>query len=78
MEALAQLIAAAGMTHPSQLRPRHLVRRISENQVKLASALLPYLEKGELLDPSQLSRLPPVFGQYWPMAQAESFDPYCG
>jgi glutamate synthase domain-containing protein 2 len=78
MEALAQLIAAAGLTHPSQLRPRHLVRRLSHNQVKLASALLPYLEKGELLDPSQLSRLPPVFGQYWPMAQAESFDPYCG
>ncbi|MYM23612.1 FMN-binding glutamate synthase family protein [Duganella sp. FT135W] len=78
MKALAQLIAAAGLTHPSQLRPRHLVRRISTNQVKLASALLPYLEPGELLDPSQLSRLPPVFGHYWPMAQAETFDPYCG
>jgi hypothetical protein len=78
MEALAQLIAAAGLTHPSQLKPRHLVRRISPNQVKLASALLPYLEPGQLLDPDQLARMPPVFGHYWPMAQAESFDPYCG
>jgi len=51
------------------------VRRISTNQVKLVSALLPYLEPGELLDPSQLARLPPVFGLYWPMAQAESFNP---
>ncbi|NRR31037.1 FMN-binding glutamate synthase family protein [Oxalobacteraceae bacterium] len=75
LKALAQLIAAAGLTHPSQLKPHHLVRRISPNQVKLASALLPYLEAGELLDPSQLSRLPPVFGLYWPMAQAESFHP---
>ncbi|MES2259869.1 MAG: FMN-binding glutamate synthase family protein [Pseudomonadota bacterium] len=75
LKALAELIAAAGLTHPSQLKPHHLVRRISPNQVKLASALLPYLEPGELLDPSQLSRLPPVFGLYWPVAQAESFHP---
>jgi glutamate synthase domain-containing protein 2 len=73
--ALAQLIAAAGLSHPSQLRPHHLVRRVSANQVKLASKLLPYLDAGELLDPSQLSRLPPVFGLYWPMAQADSFHP---
>jgi len=75
LKALAQLIAAAGLTHPSQLRPHHLVRRLSPNQVKLASALLPYLDPGELLDPAQLHRLPPVFGHYWPMAQAESFQP---
>jgi hypothetical protein len=49
------------------------VRRVSPNQVKLASALLPYLTPGELLDPSQLDRLPPVYGLYWPVAQAESF-----
>ncbi|HAT31073.1 MAG TPA: FMN-binding glutamate synthase family protein, partial [Janthinobacterium sp.] len=73
LKALAELIAAAGLTHPSELKPHHLVRRISPNQVKLASALLPYLEPGQLLDASQLSRLPPVFGLYWPVAQAESF-----
>jgi glutamate synthase domain-containing protein 2 len=75
MKALAQLIAAAGLTHPSQLRPHHLVRRVSPNQVKLASALLPYLDAGELLDPAQMHRLPPVFALYWPIAQAESFHP---
>ncbi|MES2150003.1 MAG: FMN-binding glutamate synthase family protein [Pseudomonadota bacterium] len=75
MKALAQLIAAAGLTHPAQLKPHHLVRRVSPNSVKLASALLPYLDPGELLDASQLQRLPPVFGLYWPIAQAESFNP---
>jgi glutamate synthase domain-containing protein 2 len=75
MKALAQLIAAAGLTHTSQLKPHHIVRRVSPNQVKLASALLPYLTPGELLDPQQLHRLPPVFGLYWPIAQAESFHP---
>ena len=73
MKALAELIAAAGLTHPSELKPHHIVRRVSVNQVKLASALLPYLEPGELLDPSQLERLPPVFRLHWPLAQAESF-----
>jgi len=75
LKALMELIAAAGLTHPSQLKPHHLVRRISPNQVKQASALLPYLEPGQLLDPDQLPRLPPVFGLYWPVAQAESFHP---
>ena len=75
MKALAELIAAAGLTHTSQLKPHHIVRRVSPNQVKLASALLPYLTPGELLDPEQLHRLPPVFGLYWPIAQAESFHP---
>jgi len=74
VKALAELIAAAGLTHPSQLKPHHLVRRVSPNQVKLASALLPYLTPGELLDPAQHHKLPPVFGLYWPIAQAESFQ----
>ena len=74
MKALAQLIAAAGLTHPSELKPHHIVRRVSPNQVKLASALLPYLPPGQLLDPAQLHRLPPVFGLYWPIAQAGSFQ----
>lgn len=73
LKALAQLIAAAGLTHPSQLKPHHIVRRVSPNQVKLASSLMPYLQPGELLDSSQLDRLPPVYGLYWPMAQAGSF-----
>jgi glutamate synthase domain-containing protein 2 len=75
LKALAELIAAAGLHHPSELRPHHLVRRVSANQVKLASALLPYLDPGELLDSSQLPRMPEVFKTYWPIARAESFHP---
>jgi glutamate synthase domain-containing protein 2 len=75
MKALEELIAAAGLHHPSELKPHHLVRRVSANQVKLASALLPYLDPGELLDSSQLPRMPEVFKTYWPIARAESFHP---
>jgi hypothetical protein len=75
MKALAELIAAAGLTHPSQLRPHHIVRRVSPNQVKLASALLPYLDPGQLLDETQIARMPVVFKTYWPISRAESFHP---
>lgn len=75
IKALAELIAAAGLQHPSELKPHHLVRRVSHNQVKLASALLPYLDEGQLLDPSLLATLPEVFATYWPVAQADSFHP---
>ncbi|HTD03490.1 FMN-binding glutamate synthase family protein [Undibacterium sp.] len=73
LKALQELIAAAGLGHPGELRPHHLVRRVSGNQVKLASSLLPYLDPGELLDSKQAARLPDVFATYWPLAQAESF-----
>ncbi|WP_157889214.1 FMN-binding glutamate synthase family protein [Herminiimonas arsenitoxidans] len=76
LKALAELIAAAGLQHPSELKPHHLVRRVSANQVKLASALLPYLEVGQLLtEANPGSDLPEVFGKYWPISQAESFHP---
>ena len=73
LKALSELIAAAGLTHPDQLRPHHIVRRVSANQVRLVSSLLPYLDDGQLLDPEQLSRLPEVYSRYWPIAQTESF-----
>ncbi len=78
LQALAELIAAAGLTHPSELRPHHLVRRVSTNQVKLVSSLLPYLEPGQLLteaDTGTARPLPEVFARYWPVAQADSFSP---
>lgn len=73
LKALSELIAAAGLRHPSELRPHHIVRRVSPNKVMLASALLPYLRPGQLLDDAQSDALPAVFGTYWPIARAESF-----
>ncbi|WP_293777016.1 FMN-binding glutamate synthase family protein [uncultured Oxalicibacterium sp.] len=78
LKALAELIAAAGLTHPADLRPHHLVRRVSANQVKLVSSLLPYLEPGQLLSEAETtasSTLPEVFARYWPIARADSFSP---
>ena len=72
LHALSELIAAAGLTHPSQLRPHHIVRRVAHNDVRTLSNLYPFLQPGELLDGEAE---PVVFRTYWARARAESFDP---
>ena len=72
LKALAELLAAAGVEHPGDLRPHHIVRRISASRVSVLSALFPDLAKGELLE-GKYSQT--IFRVTWPMAQAESFAP---
>ncbi|GAB3255413.1 FMN-binding glutamate synthase family protein [Chitinimonas naiadis] len=71
LHALQELVQAAGLNHPSELRPQHIVRRISSSEVKRLSDVLGFLEPGELLSdgPCRLE----VFNRYWPLASAESF-----
>jgi hypothetical protein len=62
--------------HPGEIDAPHIVRRISKNEVRLLSYLLPEMPAGLLLkaehiDPSL--NLPRVFELYWPKAQAASF-----
>lgn len=72
LHALAELLQAAGLTHPSQLRPHHIARRISHCEVRLLSALFPELEPGELLRGEFRHTL---FKVGWAMARAGSFKP---
>ncbi|MEO7152631.1 MAG: FMN-binding glutamate synthase family protein, partial [Burkholderiaceae bacterium] len=68
--ALQELVQAAGLQHPREITALHIVRRYSEQGVKLLANLLPFVEAGALLR----GELPhQVFGTYWPMAQAASF-----
>jgi glutamate synthase domain-containing protein 2 len=70
LAALAELVAAAGLDHPSQISPDHIVRRVSANDVRLLSTLAHFISKGSLLE-ERFEQ--PVFATYWPMARAESF-----
>src|SRR3546814_11052284 len=45
----SEMIAAAGLEHPGQLGPHHLVRRVSLTEIRLFSQLHIFLEPGELL-----------------------------
>jgi len=70
--ALAELLEAAGITHPQLLRAHHVVRRISSSEVKLLSAIYPELEEGDLLKEQYRQK---IFELAWPLAQADSFAP---
>lgn len=72
LKALSELLGAAGLQHPDELRPHHIARRIANGEVRVLSALFPDLEKGELL---QGKFRHTIFKTAWPMAQAASFGP---
>ncbi|MCA4920817.1 MAG: FMN-binding glutamate synthase family protein [Roseomonas sp.] len=71
LEALNELVAAAGLAHPSELRAEHFSRRITPSAVKSFAELYPPLTPGALLSGTD----DPRFAEAWAMADAHSFVP---
>jgi glutamate synthase domain-containing protein 2 len=70
LHALAELVAAAGLSHPSELRPHHFLRRASSDKV------ISLAEQYEQLAPGQLAADPkssPRFAEAWALSTADSF-----
>ena len=70
LKALKELLGAAGLTHPSELGPEHVIRRVSSNEVRSLSTLHPWLEPGELL--ASVPRHP-VYQVFWQNARPDTF-----
>jgi hypothetical protein len=70
LKALRDLLCAAGLEHPQQLGPEHILRRVSAVEIRSLAALYPYLQPGELLE-----RIPKhaVFQEFWTDARSDSF-----
>ena len=73
LHALQELVQAAGLEHPQQITAHHIVRRISDTEVRLLSNLITRVAPGALLGP--VDALHNVFRYYWPIATADSFQP---
>ena len=69
VEALAELVAAAGLNHPAEFMPAHFSRRVSPLEVKSFAELYPPLEPGELLAGTGDKR----YEIAWSMASAAEF-----
>jgi hypothetical protein len=69
------LIGAAGLRHPGEIEPRHIVRRVSGNEIRLVANLYKFLKPGELLTNPKAHV---VYEYYWPLATSKSFDPQPG
>ena len=73
--ALRELVQAAGLTHPNQIKASHIVRRLVGGEVRLLANVLTFLQPGVLLAASA-GRAPwphMVFELYWPQARSDSF-----
>jgi len=72
--ALKELVQAAGLQHPNDITAHHIVRRITDTEVRLLANLILRVEPGALLG-GDVRDQHNVFKLYWPMAQAERFAP---
>jgi glutamate synthase domain-containing protein 2 len=68
---LAELLAAAGLSHPDEIEPIHFSRRISATEAWSFARLYPQLQPGELIEGTKVPR----FRDAWALARADSFQP---
>lgn len=72
VSALADMLAAAGVAHPNDLQPHHLVHRQTSTELHQFDRQHHFLGAGSLLsDECQV----PFYRQNWALAQAASFAP---
>ncbi len=71
IDSLMELLGAAGLSDPDQLRPQHLFRRVSATTVRSLGEIYPCVEEGALLSGGAIDPYQTV----WEQAQAEEFRP---
>jgi glutamate synthase domain-containing protein 2 len=72
LKAMKELVAAAGLEHPDELGPEHIIRRVSSTQVRSLATLYSFLKPGQLFG----DELPahPVYQVFWRDANPHSFQ----
>jgi glutamate synthase domain-containing protein 2 len=75
LEALKELVQAAGLNHPGEISASHIMRRSADGGVKPLSADLIFAAPGSLLQAAQgLGPWPSeLFATHWPRARSDSF-----
>ncbi|ALN80373.1 FMN-binding glutamate synthase family protein [Lysobacter antibioticus] len=70
LKALRDLLCAAGLSHPAEIGPEHILRRVSPTEVRSLGALYNFLAPGDLL-----GKIPThaVFQSFWANARSDSF-----
>ncbi|HZZ89979.1 MAG TPA: FMN-binding glutamate synthase family protein [Caulobacteraceae bacterium] len=70
LRALSDMLAAAGLSHPDELEPHHLVRRVNATEIRQFSQLHTFLKPGELLGDACTDGF---YAENWARASAASF-----
>jgi glutamate synthase domain-containing protein 2 len=70
VRALVELLAASGLSSPADLRPWHILRRVSPTEVHHYGEMYEYLSDGALLTDA----VPKSFSRAWQAARPDSFE----
>ncbi len=73
LKALKELIAAAGLSHPEEIGPEHIIRRVSSTEVRSLAVLHRFMQPGELL--TDMIPDHPAFLAFWADADPNAFVP---
>jgi glutamate synthase domain-containing protein 2 len=71
LAALGDLAGAGGLSHPNELRPHHILKRMSASEVKSFAEVYKFLGPRELLAGAR----DPHYAQQWAMADHRHFTP---
>lgn len=69
IKSFLEMVGALGLDNPSALKPSHIMRRISVEQVKTFDQIYDYLSPGQLLG----KYIPESYKPYWEAADPERF-----
>ncbi|MBS0465259.1 MAG: FMN-binding glutamate synthase family protein, partial [Proteobacteria bacterium] len=73
LKALKEMLEAAGLSHPQELGPEHIIMRVSPSQAQSFASLYKFLKPGELL--TGVPQDYPVFRTFWEAASPQAFAP---
>ncbi|MFG6447572.1 FMN-binding glutamate synthase family protein [Roseateles sp. BYS180W] len=71
LHALRELVQAAGLHHPGDISPSHIVQRVSRHETRTLAGLVPRVADGALL---RGERPLPVFASHWDGADPTRFN----
>jgi glutamate synthase domain-containing protein 2 len=71
LAALGELVGAAGLAHPNELRPYHILKRLSASEVKSFADVYKFLSPRDLINGTS----DPFFAQHWASADHRLFTP---
>lgn len=71
VRALGEMVAAAGLDHPTELCPRNICYRLGPTTIRTADRVFNFLQPGELLEGTDQDG----YREFWKMATADSFQP---
>jgi glutamate synthase domain-containing protein 2 len=74
VEALAELVGAAGLTQPSDISPDYIMIRDASGEAVTLSSTLTTVAPGALLDEALLAAQPEPWRSQWPVASAAHFE----